>query len=213
MDLIMKLNIVNKHEYEEQEDYREIILKIPNQMEMMERDFRYLGLDYNNLSIQDTHILNCEVIDKTDPSFSGAISTEISNIISRAKDLGYTTPFQDIKKLFTIINTFNSKDKDKLLAILECKEREISKMKDVIKFANNINCFELLEAYNEEDLARKLIYNNEIDIEDLMEYSDLQKLGRDISIEQKILMTEQGYLRQNEELKQEKIKEEEEEFE
>ena len=73
-------------------------------------------------------------------------------------------------------------------------------MKDVIKFANNINCFELLEAYNEEDLARKLIYNNEIDIEDLMEYSDLQKLGRDISIEQKILMTEQGYLRQNEEL-------------
>ena len=108
MDLIMKLNIVNKHEYEEQEDYREIILKIPNQRERMERDFRYLGLDYNNLSIQDTHILNCEVIDKTDPSFSGAISTEISNIISRAKDLGYTTPFQDIKKLFTIINTFNS---------------------------------------------------------------------------------------------------------
>ena len=39
MDLIMKLNIVNKHEYEEQEDYREIILKIPNQRERMERDF------------------------------------------------------------------------------------------------------------------------------------------------------------------------------
>ena len=97
MALTMKLNIVNKHEYEEQEDYREIILKIPNQRERLERDFRYLGLDYNNLSIQDTHILNCEVIDKSDPNFSAEMSTEISNIIARANDSGYTSPYQDIK--------------------------------------------------------------------------------------------------------------------
>ena len=49
MSLKMKLNIVNKHEYEENEDYREVIVRIPKENEKLERDFRYLGLDYNNL--------------------------------------------------------------------------------------------------------------------------------------------------------------------
>lgn len=213
MALIMKLNIVNKHEYEEQEDYREIILKIPNQRERLERDFRYLGLDYNNLSIQDTHILNCEVIDKSDPNFSAEMSTEISNIIARANDSGYTSPYQDIKKMFAIINTLDIEDKYKLLAILESERENISNIKDAIKFANNINCFELFDVYDEEELARRLIYNQEIYMEDVMEYADLQRLGKDVSEDQRIIKAGQGYLRQNEELKQEKIQEEEEEFE
>lgn len=213
MALIMKLNIVNKHEYEEQDNYREIVLKIPNEKERLERDFKYLGLDYNNLLIQDTHILNCEVIDKSDPNFSAEMSTEISNIIARANDSGYTSPYQDIKKMFTIINTLDNEDKYKLLAILESERENISNIKDAIKFANNINCFELFDVYDEEELARRLIYNQEIYMEDVMEYADLQRLGKDISEDQRIIKTGQGYLRQNEELKQEKIQEEEEEFE
>ena len=141
------------------------------------------------------------------------MSTEISNIIARANDSGYTSPYQDIKKMFAIINTLDIEDKYKLLAILESERENISNIKDAIKFANNINCFELFDVYDEEELARRLIYNQEIYMEDVMEYADLQRLGKDVSEDQRIIKTGQGYLRQNEELKQEKIQEEEEEFE
>ena len=86
-------------------------------------------------------------------------------------------------------------------------------MKDVIKFASNINCFELFNVYTEEELAKKLIYNQEIYMEDLMKYADLNKLGKDISEFQKIIKTDQGYLRQNKEIEEQKVQEEEDEFE
>lgn len=213
MSLKMKLNIVNKRQYEENEDYREVIIKIPKETEKMEEDFKYLGLNYNNLSIQDTHVLECEVIDTSDPQFSATMSTEISNIIARGNENGYTTPYQDIKRMFAIIRNLDSEDKYKLLAILESRREEISNIKDAIKFANNINCFELLEVDDEEELARKLIDNQEIDMEELMEYADLQRLGQDISENQRIIKTKQGYLRQECDLKNEIKKEEEEEFE
>lgn len=213
MSLKMKLDIVNKHEYEENEDYREVIIKIPKETEKLERDFKYLGLDYNNLSIQDTHILECEVIDTEDPQFSSEISTHISNIIARANKLGLTSPYQDIKAIFKIINNLNIEDRDKLLAILETRKEDISNIKDVIKFANNIDCFELIVADDEEELARRLIYNGDIDIEDLMDYADLDRLGQEYADDKNMKKTAQGYLKQECDLKNEIGKEEEEEFE
>lgn len=213
MSLKMKLNIVNKHEYEEKEDYREIIIKIPNETEKLERDFEYLGLNYNNLHIQDTHVLECEVIDTQDPAFSATMSTEISNIIARANESGWTSPYQDIKAMFKIIKNFNVEDRDKLLAILETRREEISNIKDAIKFAHNIDCFELIVADDEEELARRLIYNGDIDMEDLMDYADLNRLGQDYADDKNMKKTAQGYLNQECDLKNEIKKEEEEEFE
>lgn len=213
MSFKMKLNIVNKHEYEGNKDYREIVVKIPKEAEKLERDFRYLGLDYNNLSLQDTHVLECEVIDISDPQFSFTMSTEISNIIVRGNADGYTTPFQDVKSMFTIIKALNDKDKNKLLAILETRREEISNIKDAIKFANNIDCFELIVANGEEELARRLVYDAKIDIEDLMDYADLNRLGKDYAENKNMTKTAQGYLKQKCDLKSEIKKEEEEEFE
>lgn len=212
MSFKMKLNIVNKHEYEENEDYREIAIKIPKETEKLERDFRYLGLDYNNLSIQDTHVLGCEVIDTADPQFSATMSTEISNIIARANESGWTSPYQDMKAIFKIIKNLNNEDRDKLLSILETRKEDISNIKDAIKFANNIDCFELIVADDEEELARRLIYNGEVDTEDLMEYADLNRLGREYADDKNMKKTAQGYLKQECDLKDE-IREEEEEFE
>lgn len=209
----MKLNIVNKHEYEEKEDYREIVIKIPKETEKLEIDFKYLGLDYNNLSIQDTHVLECEVIDTEDPAFSATMSTEISNIIAKANESGWTSPYQDIKAIFNIIKNFNVEDRDKLLAILETRREDISNIKDAIKFANNIDCFELVVADDEEELARRLIYNGDIDIEDLMDYADLNRLGQEYADDKNMKKIAQGYLKQECDLKNEVKKEEEEEFE
>ncbi|MCI8654600.1 MAG: hypothetical protein HFJ48_01820 [Clostridia bacterium] len=213
MSLKMKLNIVNKQEYEENEDYREIIIKIPKETEKLERDFKYLGLDYNNLSIQNTHVLKCEVIDTDNTEFSAIMSAEISDIIDKGKELGLTTPYQDIKQIFKLINDLSFRERDKLVAILEARMENILNIKDAIKYAKNIDCFELIEVDDEEELARHLICNGDIDIEDIIDYTDLDRLGQDYADNKNVKKTAQGYLKQECDLKSEIKKEEEEEFE
>lgn len=205
--VFIRLDIVNKYQYQESEYYKEIKILIPKDSEDLEKDFEYLGLDYKNLNIQDTHIKECEIICKDDLAFSSNITDEINRLIVRASEIGYTTPFNDIKKFYEIIKDLCTEDRDKLLAILEAKKEKILNIKDAIKFANNINCFELIEAYDNEELGRRLVYNGEIDIEDLMEYADLDRLGEEYSDDKGMIKTEQGYLMQECDL------EEEEEFE
>lgn len=180
MSLKMKLNLVNKHEYEENEDYREIVIKIPKESEKFERDLKYLGLEYNNLSIQDTHILHCEVIDTDDPEFSKDISRRISDIIEVGSEKGYTTPYQDVKQMFSTINGLDREDKEKLLAVLEMKREEILNINDAVKYAKHLDNFTIYSDIEvPEDYARRIIEDGEVSIYDIIDYIDLFALGKD----------------------------------
>ena len=195
MSLKMKLNIVNKHEYEENEDYREVIVRIPKENEKLERDFRYLGLDYNNLSIQDAHVLECEVIDTSNPQFSAIMSTEISNIIAKANEDGYTTPFQDIKSMFNIIKLLDDEGRNKLLAVLEMKREQISNMKDAVKYGNNLDCFEYYNNINtHEEYAQKLIDEKEVTLDDVADYINMEELGEAYVNGNDGIFTDQGLI-------------------
>ena len=195
MSLKMKLNIVNKHEYEKNEDYREVIVRIPKENEKLERDFRYLGLDYNNLSIQNANVLECEVIDTSNPQFSATISTEISNIIARANEDGYTTPFQDIKSMFDIIKSLDDEGKNKLLAVLEMKREQISNMKDAVKYGNNLECFEYYNNINtHEEYAQKLIDEQEVTLDDVADYINMEELGEAYVNGNDGIFTDQGLI-------------------
>lgn len=211
--LFIRIDMVNKKQYEESEIYKEIKIVIPRSSEELEKDFKYLDLEYENYTIQDTHIKECEFIDNKDPAFSASISKAMNDLIARANDSGYTTPFQDMKKFYNITKKIDSYERDKLLAIFEVKKEQINNIKDAIKYAQNINCFNLTEAYDNEELARKLIYNGEIDIEDLMEYADLDRLGEEYSEDKNMTRTEYGYLNQECDLKEYILQEKEEEFE
>ena len=211
--LLVRIDIVNKKQYEESGIYKEIKIVIPRSSEELEKDFKYLDLEYKNNNIQDTHIKECEFIDYNDPNFSANISKIINNLIDRANNSGYTTPFQDMKKFYSIVKEIDSYERDKLLAILEVKKEQINNIKDAIKYAQNINCFNLTEAYDNEELARSLIYNGEIDIEDLMEYADLYRLGEEYSEDKNLTRTKYGYLNQESDLREDITKQKEEEFE
>ena len=219
MSLKMKLNIVNNNEFEEKEDYREIVVRIPNETEKLERDFKYLGLDYNNLSTQDNHVLECEVFETLNPQFASTMSIEISNIIARADEYGYTTPFQDIKSMFNIIKSLNDEDRDKLLAVLEIKKDEIYNMKDAIKYGNNLDCFEYFNNIStNEEYIQELINRKEISLEDVVDYIDMKEMGKAYIYENDGVFTDQGLIFETrfiEENTQNTIykKEEEEEFE
>ena len=178
MSLKMKLNIVNKHEYEEGEGYIQLTIDIPKETEKLEEYFNFLGLDYNNLSIGDTHVLGCEVIDTDDPHFSDRMSTEMSNIITIGNKWGWTTPYQYVKEMFKIINSLNTEERYKLLAVLEMKKEQICNMKDAIKYGNNLECFEYYDNIGTyQEYAQKLIDNGDICLNDVVDFINMEELG------------------------------------
>lgn len=211
--LIARIDMVNKKQYEESEIYKEIKIIIPRTSEELKKDFEYLDLDYENYTIQDTHIKECVFMDRDDEDFAVNISSYVNNIICKASKLGYTSPFPDIKNFFNMVRKFDKYEKDKILAILEVKEDEISNIKEIIKYAQNINCFNLTEAYDEQELGRRLVYEGEIDVEDLMEYSDMKRLGKEYAREKNMTHTQYGYLQQEKDLTNFIEKDNEEEFE
>ena len=141
--IIFRIDIVNKRQYEESENYKEIIINIPKSDFELEKDFEYLDLDYNHLSIQDTHIVSCEVIDREHLNYSKDFSKEISKIIERANQNGYTIPFNEIVELYKTIKDFKFEELEKASAILEAKSSNIKHMQDAIRFMKSIDCFEL----------------------------------------------------------------------
>lgn len=211
--LIARIDMVNKKQYEESEIYKEIKIIIPRTSEELKKDFEYLDLDYENYTIQDTHIKECVFMDRDDEDFAVNISSYVNNIICKASKLGYTSPFPDIKNFFNMVRKFDKYEKDKILAILEVKEDEIGNIKEIIKYAQNINCFNLTEAYDEQELGRRLVYEGEIDVEDLMEYSDMKRLGKEYAREKNMTHTQYGYLQQEKDLTNFIEKDNEEEFE
>lgn len=211
--MILRIDIVNKRQYEESEDYKEIKIIIPKSTIELEKDFKYLDLDYENLSIQDTHVISCEIIDKEHKNYSKDISKEISKIIERASENGYTTPFNEIVELYKSIKDFKFDELEKASAILASRSSDIKHMQDAIRFMNNIDCFELHCVDDDKEFAKKLIYNSDIDIEDVMDYADLERLGREYAEDKNIKRTEYGYLEQQQDLKEELQIEEDEEFE
>ena len=166
--LIAKIDMVNKKEYEESEIYKEIKIIIPRSREELEKDFEYLGLNYNNYTTQDTHIKECIFMDKEDEDFAVDISSYVNDMICKANRSGYTTPFKDIKKFYNIVKNFKEYDKYKILAIMEAEEDNIRNIKDVLKYAKNIESFDLTEAYDDKELGRRLVYDGKIDVEDLI---------------------------------------------
>lgn len=210
--IYIRLDIVNKKEYEElNKDYKEIKISFPKDSEELEKDFEYLGLDYKNLSLQDTHIKECAVICEEDPDFSVNVTGRLNRLIARANDKGYTTPFNEMKELYCLIKTIQSDDRDKLLAILEAEEENITNIKDVLKYVKNLDRFYLdWDSHSYEEYAKNEIHLGELYMEDVLPYIDLETLGKDLIEDANARLTDYGVLcRMDEGM----VYEDEEEFE
>lgn len=193
--IYIRLDIVNKEEYETSDIYREIKILIPRDSEDLERDFEYLGLDYRNLEVQDTHIKECEFVCRNDPSFASDLSDEINLLIDRASESGYTTPFNDMRVLYELLNNIKISDRDKLLAVLKTERERITNIKDAIKFTNNIDEYYLdSDSHSPEEFAENEIHLGELYMEDLLPYIDLETLGKDLIENRNARLTDYGVL-------------------
>lgn len=207
--IFTRIDIVNKKQFENSDIYKEIKIIIPRDQEKLKKDFEYLDLNYDSLSLQDTHIKECEFICLDDVEFAKELSTAINRVISKANESGFTTPYERMGDFTKLIDKFASEDRDKLLAILEVKREKIANIDDVIKYTQNIRCFELIDAYNEEELGKRLFYDGLIDIEDIIDYADMFRLGEDYAKEKDIHYSKYGYVMQDECFKEENQEEEE----
>lgn len=192
----IRLDIVNKKKYEElNKDYKEIKISFPKDSEELEKDFEYLGLDYKNLSLQDTHIKECAIICEEDPDFSVNVTGRLNRLISKASNQGYTTPFNDMEELYNLVYNIQPDDRDKLLAILEAEEEKIINIKDVLKYIKNLDRFYLdWESLSNEEYARNEIHLGELYMEDVLPYIDLETLGKDLIENRKARLTDYGVL-------------------
>ena len=197
MSLKMKLNIVNKYDYEKNEDYREIIIQIPKKEEELKKDFEYLGLDSKNLYVkQDIYVLNCEVIDTENPYFSSALTTEISKTIDKAKGTYYITLYEDISSMFYKLGCLSSKSKENLLAVLEKKREKIHGIRDIDECIMLLDFFELYDdVHDNEEYGLKLIKESEVELQDIIDYIDLEKVGEKYINDRNGIFTNQGGVR------------------
>ena len=192
--LIFRFNVVNKKEFNRNPNCKNVIIEIPKKRELLKKDFEYLGLDYKNLSIQDTQILTCEIIETNDLKFSKNLSNKIEQIIKKANEMGKATTYQDIKNMYFVIKTLESEyERKTLLAVLELKKNEICNINDVVRFCNNLDWFVLGENIkNLDDYGEYLL--DELSISEIIEYIDLKRLGKAYLDKDRETFTEYGMI-------------------
>lgn len=210
--LEVKLNVVNKREYEEKHNYREVVIKLPKTDSELRKDFEYLGLDYDNLSIQDTHIKSCKFIDKEkeQDSFCRIANVEIQSIINKGVASGYTAPYQDVRELYKKIVDMRMYERDKAISLIKLKSSGINCIKDIFDKLERIEDFDYcVSVESAEEYLSQLIDNNAISAKELSKYIDLEEVGEALLDDQEHIFTEYGLLVENISIDKDFIDEEE----
>lgn len=197
-----KLNVVNKKEYEEKDNYKEIIIVLPKDSEELEKDFEYLGLDYKFLSVQDTHVKKVEILNFSNKRLSNALNEFLENVKEESDRNGYTMPFNNVKHLYDTIKDFNESQMVKLLAVLEAERGSIENINDLVDFSNRLDEYVLDdEIFDAEAYARSLFDNGDLVVEDVTDYIniddiidciDLDAIGRDHALDHDRTITTYG---------------------
>lgn len=174
MGLKIKINVVNKYEYNDDIDYKEVVVRLPIKEEQLNDIFWYLKVSDK----KDAQVLSCEVVDENDPHFSAVMGTVILSLIYRGKDVNYKTSYHDIKAIYDILQYSDDEVRDKILAIYELTNDRLSNIKDFIKYLDNMEEFEFhRNITTAEQYADELIDDSEVDMYDLIDFVDKEALG------------------------------------
>ena len=119
---VLKVEVVNKKEFEEKYMYGKVTIYLPTTKERLEEKFRLINLDYNKLTIQDTHVTKCEIVNFTDEILSDRFNKVMKYEIDKFFRNSYLTPFQEIELLCKEVRKFDNIRMQKFLALLEVKD-------------------------------------------------------------------------------------------
>ena len=220
-DKILKVEVVNKKEFEESSNYNKIIIYLPATDEVLKEKFERVNLDFDRLTIQDTHITKCEIVNFEDYILAERFNKVMEYELDKFSNNSYTTPFQEIELLCKEIKKFDNIKMQKFLALEEIKDKNINYIHDLVECAKQISNYELLPNVNDlNDMGKYLV--NETghfdDISFLKDYIDYYKLAKDYTRKGYTYngeFTEYGYImkKEFEENIENKKESEEEEYE
>lgn len=222
-DKIFKIEVVNKKEFEESSMYSRVVICIPTSKEILKEKFKRINLDYDKLTIQDTHVTKCEMVNFCDGILLDRFNKVMDYELDKFGKESYTTPFQEIELLSKEIKNFDSIRMQKFLALTEIKDNEIKNIHDIVSYAKQTINYNLLPCVNDlTDMGRYLVnetgYFDEVSF--LEDYIDYYKLAKDYTQKGCTYngeFTEYGYLMEKEFIKEKETKnivnEEVEEFE
>ena len=220
-DKVLKVEVVNKKEFEESSNYSKIIVYLPSTDEVLKEKFKRINLDFDRLTIQDTHITKCEIVNFEDYILAERFNKVMEYELDKFSNNSYTTPFQEIDLLCKEIKKFDNIKMQKFLALEEIKDKNINYIHDLVECAKQISNYELLPNVNDlNDMGKYLV--NETghfdDISFLKDYIDYYKLAKDYTREGCTYngdFTEYGYImkKEFEENIENKKESEEEEYE
>lgn len=220
-DKVLKVEVVNKKEFEESSNYSKIIVYLPSTDKVLKEKFKRINLDFDRLTIQDTHITKCEIVNFEDYILAERFNKVMEYELDKFSNNSYTTPFQEIELLCKEIKKFDNIKMQKFLALEEIKDKNINYIHDLVECAKQISNYELLPNVNDlNDMGKYLV--NETghfdDISFLKDYIDYYKLAKDYTREGCTYngdFTEYGYImkKEFEENIENKKESEEEEYE
>ena len=181
-DKILKVEVVNKKEFEDSSNYTKVIIYLPESNEVLKDKFKRINLDYDRITIQDTHITKCEIVNFEDYILADRFNKVMEYELQKYFNNSYTTPFQEINLLCKEIKKFDNVNMQKFLALEEIKDKKINYIHDLVKCAKEISHYELLSNVNDlTDMGKYLV--NETghfdDISFLKDYIDYYKLAKD----------------------------------
>ena len=203
-DKVLKVEVVNKKEFEESSNYSKIIVYLPSTDEVLKEKFKRINLDFDRLTIQDTHITKCEIVNFEDYILAERFNKVMEYELDKFSNNSYTTPFQEIELLCKEIKKFDNIKMQKFLALEEIKDKNINYIHDLVECAKQISNYELLPNVNDlNDMGKYLV--NETghfdDISFLKDYIDYYKLAKDYTREGCTYngdFTEYGYIMKKE---------------
>lgn len=218
-DKVLKIEVVNKKEFEESSMYNNVTIYLPTTKEIIEDKLKLIKLNYDELSIQDTHVTKCEIVNFSDEILASRFNKVMEYQIEKYSKNSYTTPFQEIELLCREVKNFDNIRMQKFLAIEEIKDNKINYIHDLVNCAKQTSKYNLLPNVNDYfDMGKYLV--NETghfdDVSLLEDYIDYYKLAKDYTQKGHTysgVFTEYGYLMEKEELDRNQEKENEEEFE
>lgn len=221
-DKVLQIEVANRKFFEETVYDNRITLCLPIETERMKEKLELIGLDFENLSKDDTHITFCRLVNFKNEKLSDAIDFSIEKLIDK---ITYKyedwISYQEIEELYNEIKNYDNVTMSKLVAILEANENNITNFEQIVEYAKNTKQYEVIpDIKTYEDMGRYLV--NETghfdDVSHLEDYIDYEKLAKDYTQKGYTYngdFTSSGFLIKKEEFEIEnnKPKEEEEEFE
>lgn len=221
-DKVLQIEVANRKFFEESVYDNRITLCLPIQTERMKEKLELIGLDFENLSKDDTHITFCRLVNFKNEKLSDAFDFSIEKLIDKITyKYENWISFQEIEELYNEIKNYDNVTMSKLIAILEANQNNITNFEQIVEYAKNTKQYEVIsDIKNYEDMGRYLV--NETghfdDVSHLEDYIDYEKLAKDYTQKGYTYngdFTSTGFLikKQDFELVNDKSNEEEEEFE